>query len=301
MKSKLIALALLCLPAAQAQAAPAQITARPYNIGGQPVDPQFAVAVNPDGSLGDPISARFQTIAPTYTDGQYGVISMSNKGGAATAVFDGVNTWANTLSAVPYVAGTSNAQGLAASANVALYKATLPGYTDGQFGMVIMDPTGNLRTLAVGPSTSALTGLTNSTALFTAASSYTGVPLATRSVLSNGVNSDAAISIGGNIFTGSATGVPAVENAGQANSQITTATTTNVKASGGILHTVAVNTCVASATIKIYNALTATGTPITITCPSTVGNPFVMTYDIFYGTGITVVTSGATDVTIAYR
>lgn len=99
-------------------------------------------------------------------------------------------------------------------------------------------------------------------------------------------------------------GVVSVEEAGRTFSNITTATTTTVKSGKGFLHTLTVNTFVASATITIYDSLTATGTKIgTITLPSTITSdaPFYLTYDLAYQTGLTIVTSQATDLTVTWR
>lgn len=85
---------------------------------------------------------------------------------------------------------------------------------------------------------------------------------------------------------------------------ITTATTTVVKSGPGFLHMLVINTPVASATITIYDNTAASGTKIaTITIPSTVTGeaPSSIEYDVAFSTGLTIVTSGATDITVAYR
>lgn len=85
---------------------------------------------------------------------------------------------------------------------------------------------------------------------------------------------------------------------------ITTATTTVVKARPGLLHTLTINTVIASATITVYDGLDAMGTKVaTITLPSTItsDNPVTLVLDTAFTTGLTVVTSGATDLTVAYR
>ena len=88
---------------------------------------------------------------------------------------------------------------------------------------------------------------------------------------------------------------------------IISATTTNVKATAGVLRRVIIGTGVASATIKLFNVAGAscTGTPGsgamgTITLPSTVGNPFFIDYYTNFSAGICVVTSGATNVTVVF-
>jgi hypothetical protein len=85
---------------------------------------------------------------------------------------------------------------------------------------------------------------------------------------------------------------------------ITTATTTTVKSGNGTLHAIVVNTNVASATIKIYDNTAASGTVIgTITLPSTItgADPFEILYDAAFSLGLTIVTSGATDLTVLYK
>lgn len=99
-------------------------------------------------------------------------------------------------------------------------------------------------------------------------------------------------------------GVVAVEEAGRPYVNITTATTTTVKSTKGFLHSIIINTLVASATITIFDNTTGTGTKIgTITLPSTItGDPASsLIYDLSFSTGLTIVTSGATDITVVYR
>jgi len=91
---------------------------------------------------------------------------------------------------------------------------------------------------------------------------------------------------------------------GHSYSNITTATTTTVKSGAGTFHAITVNTAVASATLTIYDNTAASGTKIgTITLPSTITgvDPFILPYDIAFATGLTIVTSGSTDVTVSYR
>jgi hypothetical protein len=85
---------------------------------------------------------------------------------------------------------------------------------------------------------------------------------------------------------------------------IATGTTTVVKSGAGFLHTITVNTYVASATIKIYDNTAGSGTTIAnIALPSTITGdaPTTLTYDVGFSTGLTIVTSGATDVTATWR
>lgn len=80
------------------------------------------------------------------------------------------------------------------------------------------------------------------------------------------------------------------------------AATTLVKTGAGVLHYVCDNTPVAAATIKVDDAITDTTPRIAIiTVPAAAANPFCQRYDVIFSTGLTIVTSGADDVTIAYR
>lgn len=79
---------------------------------------------------------------------------------------------------------------------------------------------------------------------------------------------------------------------------ITTATTTAVKASAGILERIVVGTVGSSSTCTVYDALSATGTPVAVINTDSLG-----TYH-FGGrcaTGITIVTVGTPKLTIVYR
>ena len=85
---------------------------------------------------------------------------------------------------------------------------------------------------------------------------------------------------------------------------ITTATTTTVKSTPGYIHTITINTQVASATITIYDNTAASGNKIgIITLPSavTTSEPVTVTYDANFLVGLTIVTSGATDISVSYR
>jgi hypothetical protein len=99
-------------------------------------------------------------------------------------------------------------------------------------------------------------------------------------------------------------GVAASTTGGYSFNNITTATTTTVKSGAGTLHAIVFNTIVASATVTVYDNTTATGTKIgTYTLPSTItsDNPFEILYDAAFATGLTIVTSGATDITALYK
>ncbi len=79
---------------------------------------------------------------------------------------------------------------------------------------------------------------------------------------------------------------------------IATGTTTLVKTGPGVLHSLTINKSVAS-TITIYDALTAVNPVIATIAASVVEGTLV--YDIAFSTGLTIVTAGASDLTVSYR
>lgn len=85
---------------------------------------------------------------------------------------------------------------------------------------------------------------------------------------------------------------------------ITTAATTLVKSGDGTLHALVINTPVASATITIYDNTAASGAKIgTITLPATLlaQGPISALYDIDFTIGLTVVTTGTSDLTVSWQ
>lgn len=85
---------------------------------------------------------------------------------------------------------------------------------------------------------------------------------------------------------------------------ITTGATTTVKSGAGLLRGIVINTPVASATITIYDNTTNSGTKIgTITLGGTLANDMetFYPYDVLFSTGLTLVTSTTTDITVVYR
>ena len=78
-------------------------------------------------------------------------------------------------------------------------------------------------------------------------------------------------------------------------------TTTVVKAGAGILHTITFNKPVATGVVTIYDAASATGTPIAIITTPASPIPVTLTYDTAMGTGITIVTAtAAQDITVSF-
>lgn len=83
---------------------------------------------------------------------------------------------------------------------------------------------------------------------------------------------------------------------------ITGQTTTTLKSVPGVLHAICFNNPVATEVITIYDNSTNSGTKIgTITVPSS-PQPVCLTYDVQFGTGLTIVTATASsDITVSYR
>lgn len=95
-----------------------------------------------------------------------------------------------------------------------------------------------------------------------------------------------------------------VTEAGWNYTNITTATTTLIKNGPGVLHLIAVNTLVGSATVEMDDALTHTTPKIgTVTLPGTITSalPTNLFYDVNFTTGLSITTSGATDITVVWR
>lgn len=85
---------------------------------------------------------------------------------------------------------------------------------------------------------------------------------------------------------------------------ITSATTTAVKSGSGKVNAIIINTPVANGVITVYDNTAASGTKIgTITLPATVLADVgkVVKYECSFNTGLTVVTSAATDITVVYE
>jgi hypothetical protein len=79
---------------------------------------------------------------------------------------------------------------------------------------------------------------------------------------------------------------------------ITTATTTTIKTGSGVLESITVNTT-AAGTITIYDSTTGSGTKIGTLKASVVEQTF--NYDVSFVTGLTIVTAGASDITVSWR
>lgn len=76
---------------------------------------------------------------------------------------------------------------------------------------------------------------------------------------------------------------------------LTGAGTTTVKSFAGILHNITVNT--AGTATTVYDNTAGSGTVIAILAATTIGT---YTYDVGFATGLTIVTTGTPDITVAY-
>ena len=79
---------------------------------------------------------------------------------------------------------------------------------------------------------------------------------------------------------------------------ITSATTTLVKSGAGSLHAIVVNNKGSTVTVTTYDSLLGSGTKIATSLLTAEGT---IAYDVAFSTGLTVVTSGTTDITVSYR
>lgn len=80
--------------------------------------------------------------------------------------------------------------------------------------------------------------------------------------------------------------------------RISTATTTVVKSGKGKLQSITLNKPVASSTITIYDNTAGSGTVIGLITNTTDVKPYDVTYNLNFQTGLTIVTSGADDLTV---
>lgn len=81
---------------------------------------------------------------------------------------------------------------------------------------------------------------------------------------------------------------------------ITTATTTVVKSGPGTLWRITLNKPVASSTITIYDNTTNSGTKLGTITNTTDVKPYFLKYGGRFETGLTIVTSGADDITVTF-
>lgn len=86
--------------------------------------------------------------------------------------------------------------------------------------------------------------------------------------------------------------------------RISTATTTLLRTGPGTLHSVVLNKPVATGTISVYDGIDATGTLIAVITIGAVllsDPPNTALYDADFQTGLCIVTSQATDITVSFQ
>ena len=115
------------------------------------------------------------------------------------------------------------------------------------------------------------------------------------------------VSVGSGVSgTGTIRVIPSTDSStfvsGYTYNNITTDTTTAVKSGAGTLHSVCINTPLATSVITIYDNTAASGTTIgTYTIPVS-PVPSCLVYDVAFATGLTVkTTTAASDITVSYR
>jgi len=88
---------------------------------------------------------------------------------------------------------------------------------------------------------------------------------------------------------------------GNAYRNLTTAATSVLKSSQGVLHSVCVNNPSGSDTVTIYDNTAASGTKIATLALTTSSPTGCYVYDATFNTGLTVVKSGTNDITVNYQ
>lgn len=198
------------------------------------------------------------------------------------------------------VANSGNPVKAAANAN----SSARPAVTNGQLVELQSNLNGELFTVPTGSASTTKAGFTNNTLFGFNSGGTTAAPWGMSPFIYNGATQDQIVSTTQAASLGTGVGTVSVEEAGRSFSNITTATTTTAKSGKGFLHTIVCNTPIASATATIYDNTASSGTKIaTITLPSTITSesPFSLEYDLAFGTGLTIVTTGASDWTVTYR
>jgi hypothetical protein len=83
---------------------------------------------------------------------------------------------------------------------------------------------------------------------------------------------------------------------------INTSTTTTMKSSPGVLHSVCINTPVATGTIQIYDNTAGSGNKIGLITIQSSPQPICQIYDVAFWTGLTIVTAvEQPDITVSFR
>jgi len=92
--------------------------------------------------------------------------------------------------------------------------------------------------------------------------------------------------------------LPAQSPSGNSYTHISTATSTIIKSTSGVLHSLTINTTVASA-VTVFDNTACSGTTIAVLAASAAQGTY--TYDVVFTTGLCVLTAGASDITVSAR
>lgn len=86
--------------------------------------------------------------------------------------------------------------------------------------------------------------------------------------------------------------------AGPKGAHISTSTTTTVKATSGLLDSIVVNNPGTAATVTVYDNTAASGTVLAVL--GGLAGASTLSYKLPFSTGLTIVTTGAPDLTVLY-
>lgn len=254
-----------------------------------------ATATNPV-----PVGGKYNATLPTYTDGDRTQAQFAANG---ALLIGGTGSAATPATAVMSIQGFVADDAAAGTTNpIAVggrYNVTLPSYTDGDRVQAQFDVNGLLRSLSNGLAVAGSDTQSNTLMLPGRSNTPGNSGLwGMGGFLFNGSTWDRARTITASF--GVATGVMAVEQAGSTFAYIASATTTQVKSGAGILHKIIINTPVAGTISLIDNTAGSTVNIGLITMTADL-KPYELVYDLAFATGLRIITSVASDVTVVYR
>lgn len=222
----------------------------------------------------------------TITDGQGIVKQLDARGNTKVAINDGANQVTVVTSGADAVSNTGNRLGVS---------SWMKGYNGSTWDRI--------RTGQSTP-TATLTGLQN----VLPEAIYNATPTVRTEGQAGPFQADA----NGNLLVSQATKIAGEDQTNDvmkvehqfSATHITTATTTTVKSGGGLLHAIIIGKGVATGVITVYDNTAGSGTvlsAITFGAALLTDPPLLATYDIRFVTGLTIVTSQATALTIVWR
>lgn len=229
------------------------------------------------------VGGIYRATLPTYTDGDRTQAHFNLRGqiivGGAVAEND--PSGADNVT-YPVITGAD-------------YNSTFPTYADGDRTALQAGSRGALRVQLTAPDSPSNVSVVT---FADGVSASVGVAVWAAPALFDGTNFDRGRSIAGTF--GSSDGVAAVEQAGSPFAYISGAATTQVKSGAGILHAIIVNTSVAAATISVIDNTSGSTVNIALITLTAI-EPHCLIYNLSFATGLRIITSGATDITVIYR